>query len=246
MASTPLPIWVLCDAYDAAAFWAAERLRQAGHDVSVATAVQLDAAVRFQHQVSRSGKGTVDIELADGRSLSDKGGAGILNRLSSVPSERLQVVAGADRDYALQEMHALSLSWLHALPGKMLNRPTTQGLGGNWRHSSSWALLAGQAGLDADPFRHSEKTDPQAEWGLLPRSDSTTVYCVDGRIATTDELPASVAGACLRLGGLTGDALIGIDLIQDRGRWKFHSASPRPDLCKGGQPLIDAMSRAFS
>ena len=246
MVSNKRPIWVLCDVYDAAAYWAAEQLQDAGHEVSVATAAQLDAAVRLQHRIARSGRCSVEIELADGRCLSDKDGAGILNRLSAVSAERLQAIAGAERDYALQEMHALFLSWLHALPGKMLNRPTTQGLGGNWRHPSAWALLAGQAGLESAPYRQSECIDPGADWGLVPHPDATTVYCVDGCLATTCELPSLPAEACLALGALAGDALIGIDLLNDQDRWIFHSASPRPDLCKGGRPVIDAISKAFS
>jgi hypothetical protein len=240
------PIWVLCDAYDAAAYWAAEQLRHAGHEVSVATAAQLDAAVRLQHRISRLGECSVEIELADGRCVSDKESAGFLNRLSAVSVDRLQAIAGAERDYALQEMHALFLSWLHALPGKMLNRPTPQGLGGNWRHPSAWALLAGQAGLESAPYRHSERTDPDAHWALLPRPDATTVYCVDGCLATSCELPSSLVEACLALGALSGDGLIGIELVKDRDDWSFHSASPRPDLFKGGRPLVDAISRAFS
>ena len=240
------PIWGLCDVYDAAAYWAAEQLQHAGHDVSVATAAQLDAAVRLQHRISRSGSCSVEIQLADGRCLSDRDGVGILNRLSAVAPDRLQAIAGPERDYALQEMHALFLSWLNAFPGKMLNRPTTQGLGGNWRHPSAWALLAGQAGLESAAYRQSECSDPNADWALPPCPDAITVYCVDGRLATLGELPPSLAEACLTLGSLTGDAFIGIDLLSDRDRWSFHSASPRPDLCKGGHLLIDALSQAFS
>lgn len=240
------PIWVLCDAWDAAACWAAEQLHRAGHDVCVATAAQLEAAVRIRHRIGRTGQATVDIQLADGRCLSDADGAGILNRLCAVPIDRLQAVAGPDRDYALQEMHALFLSWLHALPGKMLNRPTPQGLGGNWRHPSAWMLMAGQAGLETPPYRQSDRSDPQADWPPAQGADRATIHCVDGRLATTADLPPALGQACLRLAGLAGDGLIGIDLQRCEGRWRFHGASPRPDLSLGGQPLVDALSEAFS
>ena len=32
-------------------------------------------------------------------------------------------------------------NWLNALPGPLLNQPTPQGLCGNWRHPSAWAVL---------------------------------------------------------------------------------------------------------
>jgi|KBSMisStaDraftv2_1062788.scaffolds.fasta_scaffold193375_2 hypothetical protein len=244
MASQYSPIWVLCDAYDTAAQWAAARLHERGRSVSVVTAAQLDTAVRWRHRVTRAGKASVTIELADGRCLSSEDRSAVLNRLSYIATDRIAAVAGADRDYATQEMHALFLSWLHGLPGPMLNRPTTQGLGGNWRHPSAWAVLAGRAGLRSKPYRQTSETDPDAAWSPPHQAGLVTVFAVAGRLVAPPLLPSDTRAGCLRLGALSGEALLGIDLHD--GNWEFQGASPRPDLFQGGVPLIDALAQVLS
>lgn len=239
-------IRVLCDVYDAAALWSAARLRERGHPVDVVTASHLDTATRWEHRIGRSGKASIAIELADGRRLSDRDGAAVLNRLTFVPTDRVNAVAGADRDYAVQEMNALFLSWLHALPGPMLNRPTTQGLGGNWRHPSTWTLLAGRAGLAARPYRQACDSDPNAVWAPQPVHGTVTVFAVAGRLVAPPTVPAATREGCLRLARLAGEALLGIDLIERAQRWEFLGASPRPDLFQGGEPLIDALAQALA
>src|SRR5205807_5207597 len=120
----------------------------------------LGSALRWEHRVTSAGDASFAIDLGDGRTLSSAQRVGVLNRLSFVPTERLDRVAGADRDYAVQEMNALFLSWLHALPGPVVNRATPQGLGGNWRHRSAWTALASEVGLSAAPYRQSCADDP--------------------------------------------------------------------------------------
>ena len=53
----------------------------------------------------------------------------------------------SDREYALSEMQAFYLSWLSAIPGQVVNRPTPQGLSGHWHHISEWALSAARLAL---------------------------------------------------------------------------------------------------
>lgn len=154
-------ILVLCDTYDTEAFWAAERLCGRGRRVDVVTASALDAVTRWEHRVGEHGT-SIEAELPDGRRVSGRERQPILNRLFYAPTERLNRIGGADRDYAAQEMQALFLSWLHAMPGPMLNRPTPQGLGGNLRHPSAWTALAARAGLPVLPWKQSCETDPDA------------------------------------------------------------------------------------
>ena len=96
--------------------------------------------IRWDHRIGRSGI-VLELDLADGRRFSRKDSTGVLNRLSYLPSAWVQRVGGPDRDYALQEMYAFFLSWLHSLPGPLLNPPVPQGLCGNWRHPSAWTFL---------------------------------------------------------------------------------------------------------
>lgn len=240
-------ILVLCENFDAAALWAAARLQARGRETMVVTAPDLDAAVRWEHRVGRSGAASIEIELADGRRVSSREPAGVLNRLSFVPTARLDRTAGADRDYAVQEMNALFLSWLQALPGPVLNRPTPQGLGGNWRHPSAWALLAGQAGLAAAPYLQSCDSDPDAVWLAQRPSAAVTAFAVGGRTVAPPGVPDSVREGCLRLARAAGEALIGVDLIeQPGGRWEVLGASPRPDLMLGGEPVVEALGEVLT
>ncbi len=239
-------ILVLCEAFDAAALWAADRLRVRGREVAVVTAPDLDAAVRWEHRVSRRGAASIEIELADRRRVSSREPAGVLNRFSFVPTARLDRVAGADRDYAVQEMNALFLSWLQALPGPVLNRPTPQGLGGNWRHPSAWALLAGQAGIAA-AYRQSCESDPDAAWLVQRPPTAVTAFVVGNRTVVPPSVPDAVREGCLRLARAAGEGLLGIDLIERHGQhWEFFGASPRPDLVLGGEPVIEALAEALT
>lgn len=238
-------ILVLCEVFDAAALWVADRLHSRGHQVSVVTTAALDAAVRWEHRIASSGAASVEIGLADGRRLSSREPAGVLNRLAFVPTARLDALGGADRDYAVQEMNALFLSWLNTLPGPVLNRPVPQGLGGNWRHPSAWAVLAGCAGLAAAPYRQSSESDPDAAWLPQRPPETASVFVVSGRVVAPPGMPEPVRDGCLRLAQAAGEALLGIDLAERPGGWEFLGASPRPDLILGGEPLVDALAEAL-
>jgi hypothetical protein len=137
---------VLCEVADLPALWAARALERRGLEVEVVSAPVLSCALRWEHRVSRDGA-CASLQLADGRRLSSERPVGVLNRVTSVSPDRFVAVAGADRDYALQEMFALLLSVLHALPGPVVNRPTPHGLCGAWRHPSEWTALAAEVGL---------------------------------------------------------------------------------------------------
>src|SRR5262249_8268648 len=135
-------ILVLCEIEDFAGLWAARRLAARGLPVEIVSAPVLSCALRWDHRIDNSGVASVAIELGDGRKVCSRDRIAVLNRLSFVPTARLTQVAGVDRDYAVQEMNALFISWLHALPGPMVNRPSPQGLCGSWRHRSVWAAMA--------------------------------------------------------------------------------------------------------
>jgi len=242
-------IFVFCEVFDAAALWTADRLHGRGYEVAVVTAPALEAATRWEHRISSSGAASVEIELADGRRLSSREPVGVLNRLAFVPTARLDALGGADRDYAVQEMNAFFLSWLHALPGPVLNRPKPQGLGGNWRHPSAWAVLAGRAGLSLVPYRQSCESDPDAAWLPQRPPEAVTVFVVGShRSVAPPDVPETVREGCLRLAAAAGEALLGIDLVPQNGSdvgWAFLGASPRPDLSLGGEGIVDALAEAL-
>jgi hypothetical protein len=106
---------------------------------------------RWEH---RGAKGvTIDITQADGRRLHNDTIRGVLNRLVSVPYAPLLLAHPADREYASQEHTAFFVSRLYALSLPVINRPTPQGLAGQWRHRSEWLWLAAHAGLPTPRYQ---------------------------------------------------------------------------------------------
>ena len=136
---------VLCASTDVSALWAAQGLNARGLEpLEVVSAEMLAQSQRWEHRVGAKGV-TIDITQADGRRLRSDTVRGVLNRLVSVPYAPLLLAHPADRDYASQELTAFFLSWLYALSLPVINRPTPQGLAGQWRHRSEWLWLAAQA-----------------------------------------------------------------------------------------------------
>ena len=235
---------VLCATNDLAALWAARELGARGlQPLEIVTGEVLAYNQRFAHRLT-AGQPDVQITLADGRVINSATVRSTLNRLQFVPSAHLNRANAADRQYAEQELFALYLSWLHGLPGVMLNRPMPQGLSGAWRHPCDWAWLAAQAGLLTTPYQ-------QSDWREAPSSDALARNSVRTIIVVKNTCcgptaPPSVAAACLRLAQLSGTSLLGLDFhLASSGDWVFATATPMPDLRLGGPALLDALAEAL-
>ena len=242
--ASPLPmILVLCNEHDVSAQWAAAALRRRGHKLRVVTDADLAGVERWSHSVGVAGA-ACEIQLAGGDVLRVGQTRGVLNRLSFLPAAWLRRYGGPDRDYAIQEQHALYLSWLHALPGPVLNPPTPQGLSGNWRHPSAWTALGVQAGLPVHEYRQTSDDDPALAWQARPVA--ARVRVVGARVVGPDNLVAAHHTACLQLSRSAGAPLLGIDFAPDpAGQWRMTGASVMPDLIGGGDPLVDALQEAL-
>jgi hypothetical protein len=237
---------VLCEVTDLAALWAANRLRARDIPVDIVTAAVLGSALRWEHRLSSDGEASVTIDLGDGRTVSNASAGGVLNRLSFVPTERLDRVGGADRDYAVQEMNALFLSWLNTLPGPVVNRATPQGLGGAWRHRSSWIAMAGAAGLPTAPYRQSSADDPAEQWSPRPPA-AVTVFAVGERVVAPPGTAQALQDGCLRLAKAANEVLLGVDFAAGAdGQLALVDASAVPDLTRGGEELIDALREVLA
>jgi hypothetical protein len=238
---------VLCPDYDSPARWAFEGLRARGlAPLEFVSAEALTRSRRWEHRVGADGA-DVQFELPDGRVLRGRDVRGVLNRLTHVPVGHLR--ATRDHDYMTQEFTAFFMSWLYALPGPILNRPTPQGLGGRWRHSSEWVLLASSAGLPTPPYRlssqdgHDEMT--AGERSLLPAGTKTRqVVVVAGQTFAPFAVPDEISAGCVRLAAAAETPLLGVDFSAG-GEWTFAGATPLPDLRAGGAPLLDALARAL-
>ncbi|MBN1857389.1 MAG: hypothetical protein JW846_10620 [Dehalococcoidia bacterium] len=237
---------VLCEMQDVAAQWAYHGLLARGLEpIELLTSAMLARAVSWKHTLGVEQAQTT-ITLADGRRIFSTTIHGTLNRLLAAPSAFLSLALPTERAYASQELTAFYLSWLHALPGPVLNRPTPRGLSGAWRRLSEWALLAAQSGLPVSPCT----VNGHDETGCLPFHSSLappgtpirTVLLVANRVIGSS-VPETIASGCKRLGVLSDTSLLGIDFAESTtGYWTFVGATPLPDLRQGGEALLDALA----
>jgi len=239
---------VLCSSNDYAARWAFEGLGQLGvAPLELITSEDLAYSRFWEHRVGTAST-SVRLSLPNGRAICSSRVAGVLNRLLSAPQELVNHARPNDRDYASQELSSFYLSWLRALPGIVINRPTPQGFCGRWRHTSEWALLAQQAGLPAPPFRQTVQHEPEHGFrSLAPRGAPVeSVIVLHGKVFGP-ALPEDTLLACRRFAALAESELLGIDLFRTNdGRWNFATATPYPELTRGGQPLLSHLAQVFT
>ena len=238
-------ILVLCDEADISASWAVEALRRRGLAPTVLTGLDLASVRGWRHTIGAAG---AEIELRfDGGSIRGGDVRGVLNRLSFLPRAWLDRVGGPDRQYAMQEMLAFYLSWLHALAAPKLNPPAPQGLCGNLRHPSAWVALAARAGLPMRPYRQASDGDPVAFWQVPPDPAASTVFVVGSEVVGPAALAGPHRAACLRLAEAAGCPLLGIDFARGKEEgWHMVSASVIPDLRRGGEALAGALATALT
>ena len=238
-------MWLLlCQSDDAAALWAAGRLRARGlAPLVVLTPELLQYSFRWQHRLGNDEPASIEFTLADGRTVRGQEIKGVLNRLAALPPQLFGRVAPEDRDYMLQEWTALHISWMSALHAPVLNRPVMQGLCGAWRHRSEWTWLASQAGLPTAPFRQSGSAAALATPDGFGRSGLRTIFVVDERVIGSG-VSSELAAVCVRLARAADTRLLGIDL--EIGTERFVNASPRPELRLGGERLVAALHGALT
>ncbi len=239
---------VLCQPTDFAALWAYRGLQRRGLvPLELVSDELLAYSLHWEHRLGSQGVRTV-IGLADGRTVEGERVHGAVNRLTGVPTAHLGRAGSRDRDYAAQELHALVLSCLAALPGPVLNRPRPQGLSGAWRHTSEWVWLAARAGLPTPTYRQgsADEGDPLAEQRLVPAGTPVVHTIVVAGQVFGPGLPAAIRAGCRRLAELAALDLLGIEFAVDgSGAWIFAGATPLPDLRLGGAPLLDVLAAAL-
>lgn len=172
---------------------------------------------------------------------------GVLNRLPGPPQEMLAFAVPADRDYALQELTAFYLSWLHGLGGAVYHPPTPQGLAGRWRHVSEWMIAAHEAGFTVPDWRQDGNDAPDRGYAPPAPPGSPVSRAV---VLETDvfgaALPASVRARCVRLAAISRTPLLGLDPFPTPGDPRtFAAAAPMPDLQIGGERLLGRLAELF-
>lgn len=244
---------VLCASCDHAALWAYRGLRVRGLEpLELVLAESLAAPTTvWDHRVGAAGV-SVEIVLGDGRTVRSEALRGTLNRLMSFPPEHLAAAQAEDREYATQELQAFYTSWLYALPGRVLNPATSQGLCGRWLHPTETLALASRAGLPIADYRlelaagngHGGAEHELPQLSPFPAPAETAI--VVGREVVADGLPPALEEGCRRLAALAETPILGVDFAAGADGGKvFAGATPAPDLSRGGEPVLDALAAAL-
>jgi len=227
---------------DAAARWAAGRLRAAGcSPLALVTDADL-AGATWEHRLGNDGGGT-RLALADGSVIDSATVRGTLNRLTHVPPALVAPMGPDDRAYALQELSALVLSWLASLPGPVLNLPDPRGLCGAWRPPAEWALLASDAGLCPVTVDGAAPPGAAGAWRVWsPHSPvpGDAIVVGDAVFAVRELDPATVA-ACRCLAARAATPILGLAFDGDR----LAGVTPLPDLRDGGDDLVEELAGAL-
>ncbi len=235
---------VLCSMFDQSALWVHEQLRRSAvAPLDLVTTESLSYA-RWNYRLESFGDG-IRINLPDGHVIDGNQIKGVLNRIATIGSDQANRATPADRDYALSELNAFYLSWLHSLPGAVINRATPQGLCGRWRHPSEWVSLAHKAGLPVRTYRQSEQDalDQAYSASLATEPGQGKKAIVFGERVFGGELPPRIASASVKLAQLAGLDLMGLDFdVGPNGDLLFTNASPLPDLFAGGEELVKAFT----
>jgi hypothetical protein len=246
---------VLCAITDTDALWLADRIRKAGIEVAVVTGELLAFARKRSHRLGCGGVAT-SIELGDGTTITDENLTGVLNRLDGPPAAAWMYAAPAERDYAMAELHAFTLSWLSGLRCPVRNRPTATCLAGPAPHPWHAATAARRAGLAVPPLRldTSMPTGDGLAWDSYRAAAAAAgvggrpvqLVCLDGEPVTPFRLPAELPDRIRQFTRLI-DAdtdLIGLDFfVAPRGperadTWWYAGVTSLASLPAGGIPLV--------
>jgi hypothetical protein len=220
--------------------------------VELVTSEVLSSALLWEHRLGSEGLASA-IRLADGRTLRSSEIRGALNRLGSPIVPHLARASPADREYAAQEFGALLLSWIHSIPGPVMNRATHRGLGGPWLRPVEWMRLASDAGLDTVPLSMAgggpvgpaRQTLAQGS-GRLRRANLRSVVLAAGKVFGDGPVPGAVEEGLGELGRRSGASILGATFLGARGEgWELASVTPVPDLRLGGSALLEALASAL-
>lgn len=197
--------------------------------------------------------------LPDGRRLDSNSADGVINRLCNAVGGSIAFLKEEDREYAWQEMAALTLSWLSAFRCPLLNPPAPNGFAGRTRSLVEWDCLAERAGLsvlerswnsrtnNADQFTSSFMHAPPIQAGV-PQAN-IFVYgsqAVLGEAVDDPELEIWKE-ASVSLSQLAEMPLLEIVFVKSySGVWQFHHVNSMPDLRQAGFDGLSALRDLLS
>ncbi len=251
---------VLASEFDDCARWVADGLATIGNEpVQFVTDSDL-AGATWSHHIGNghignghvgNGHGSVAtrVDLADGRTIDSADIRATFNRLTWVPPVLVEPLVADDRQYGLQELSALVISWLASLPAPTINPPDTRGLSGAWRSAAEWAVLAGEAGLATAPVVFDSAAEPAGGNGWYAMGPYgpfvEDVIVVGGAVFSEADLPPSAVDAYRRLAASSSTPVLGVAFAGD-GSGAVAGITPLPDLRAGSDAAIDAVAEALA
>jgi hypothetical protein len=244
---------ILTEPYDDTGTWLAEGLRPLTSEAVVhLTTRDLTQRARVC-QVVADGESWFRVTVENGRTIDSRTLNGVVNRICALPPGLALRLHDPLRDSAQRNFGLPLLRMLHDVAGPVLNRPTAQGISGDFRLDFEWAALANQVGLPRAPARPAwpPARVPDRSHTNMSASDIVPVAVIGDQVLVLDNvdtrLPGNVIASCRRLAALSRTSLLGLDLMRSSpGEWKFLRANPRVNLVPGGAEVLTAVARALT
>lgn len=236
---------ILADETDTSALWLYNHLKRAGlNELQIVSSGAVAYNLYWNYRMTND-RSDSEFVFGDGRRLKTAGISGVFNRLTSLPAEHVRSPFLSGRRHTQREQMAYFVSWMYGLPVPVINRPSIYSLSGAWHEASEWSMLASMTGLHLAPFCQSGVTsaEPEITCGRLTPFDMPvqTVYVVGSRVVGS-HVPAHIADACVRLGGMAKADLLGIQfVVNSPWSWLVAGVSAYPELETGGEPLAEAI-----
>lgn len=195
------------------------------------------------------------IVLPDGRRVDSSSTEGVINRLCSAVGGSIAYLKNEDKEYAWQEMVALTLSWLSAFDCPLLNPPAPSGFSGRTRSLLEWDCLANRSGLPVSNriwnsrSGCSEKAFQPNIMSALPVSSGTpqaSIFVIGSQVVSGSESREQglvvCEDSCIALSRLAEVPLLEIVFARSAsGLWEFFSANSLPDLRQAGYEGLNAL-----
>ena len=185
---------VLGSALDDVPYRLVQRWQEVGRDVALATPADLSlSGWRLRIGSAPEARAAVGQRLVSATELD-----AVISLLPWISHAELRHVVAEDRDYVVHEMSAFLLAWLHQVPCRVIDPPSTLSLAGCGRSSHEWAALASAIGVAAD-----------ATWS----GAFSTVTVVGGRVVGLVASP--VAAAAEAITAAAGRALVTLRFAEE-------------------------------
>jgi len=240
-------IVILCHPGDDAALWLAATMRElGGAGIELVTVEELVYSRRIVFRSNDDGD-SGSIALADGRTLRAETIAGLVNRVSYLPTQHFARALAEDRAYAEAELNAFLMAWINGVAGRVINPPLPAALGGGTFPLPTLMHLAAMAGLPTHSWRASAAAGNDAGDDATPRWPTTHAAVVfDSRIFGM-LLPRAFQDGCRRLAAMAGTPLLQVEFNQsERDGFRFVGATGAVDFRIGGKALARDLARAFA